>query len=156
VNFKNTIVIMTSNLGSQFIVERGLGWEDIRNRVIELVRTHFRPELLNRIDEIVVFRPLAIEQIEQIVSIQLRSLRKRLAERQITLDVTPNALQHLASEGFDPIYGARPLKRVIQKQIVQPLALRLLQGDFKDGDTVVVDSANGELTFSRRVAAAVA
>ena len=124
--------------------------------MIELVRTHFRPELLNRIDEIVVFRPLAIEQIEQIVSIQLRSLRKRLAERQITLDVTPNALQHLASEGFDPIYGARPLKRVIQKQIVQPLALRLLQGDFKDGDTVVVDSANGELTFSRRVAAAVA
>jgi ATP-dependent Clp protease ATP-binding subunit ClpB len=156
VNFKNTIVIMTSNLGSQFIVERGLGWEDIRNRVLEVVRTHFRPELLNRIDEIVVFRPLAIEQIAQIVSIQLRSLRKRLAERQITLDVTPTALQHLASEGFDPIYGARPLKRVIQKQIVQPLALRLLQGDFKDGDTVVVDSANGGLTFSRRVAAAVA
>jgi ATP-dependent Clp protease ATP-binding subunit ClpB len=153
VNFKNTIVIMTSNLGSQWINERGLGWEDIRNRVIEVVRTHFRPELLNRIDEIVVFRPLALEQIQKIVEIQLRALRKRLAERQITLDLTPAALEFLAREGFDPIYGARPLKRAIQKEIIQPLALRLLQGDFRDGDTIVVDVAASRLTFGRREAA---
>jgi ATP-dependent Clp protease ATP-binding subunit ClpB len=152
VNFKNTIVIMTSNLGSQWITERGLGWEDIRNRVIEVVRTHFRPELLNRIDEIVVFHPLALEQIQKIVEIQLRSLRKRLAERQITLDLTPAALELLAREGFDPIYGARPLKRTIQREIIQPLALRLLQGDFRDGDTIVADASAGHLTFSRKEA----
>jgi ATP-dependent Clp protease ATP-binding subunit ClpB len=156
VNFKNTIVIMTSNLGSQWITEPGLGWEDIRNRVIEVVRSHFRPELLNRIDEIVVFRPLALEQIQKIVNIQLRSLRKRLADRHITLDLTPAALDHLAREGFDPIYGARPLKRVIQKEIVQPLALRLLQNEFKDGDSIVVDSADGTLTFGRRAEVAAA
>jgi ATP-dependent Clp protease ATP-binding subunit ClpB len=152
VNFKNTIVIMTSNLGSQWITERGLGWDDIRNRVIEVVRQHFRPELLNRIDDIIVFHPLALEQIQKIVEIQLRSLRKRLGERQITLDLTPAALELLAREGFDPVYGARPLKRTIQREIIQPLALRLLQGDFRDGDTVVADAADSHLTFARKQA----
>jgi ATP-dependent Clp protease ATP-binding subunit ClpB len=152
VSFKNTIVIMTSNLGSQWINERGLGWEDIRNRVLEVVRQNFRPELLNRIDEIVVFRPLGLEQIEKIVDIQLRSLRKRLEDRHLTLDLTPGALQLLANEGFDPIYGARPLKRAIQKEVVQPLAMRLLQGDFHDGDTIVVDEVDGHLEFGRRAA----
>ena len=152
VNFKNTIVIMTSNLGSQFITEPGLEWEEIRNRVLEVVRQHFRPELLNRIDEIVVFHALAIEQIQRIVQIQLRSLRKRLEDRQIKLELTPAALDMLAREGFDPIYGARPLKRAIQKGIVQPLALRLLQAEFGDGDTVVVDAGDGRLTFKRREA----
>jgi ATP-dependent Clp protease ATP-binding subunit ClpB len=153
VNFRNTIVIMTSNLGSQWITEPGLTWEEIRNRVLEVVRGHFRPELLNRIDDIVVFRPLALEQIQRIVEIQLRSLRKRLADRQITLDLTPAALELLAREGFDPIYGARPLKRAIQREIVQPLAIRLLQGDFHDGDTIVADAAQGHLDFRRREAA---
>ncbi len=152
VDFKNTIVIMTSNLGSQWITEAGLGWESIRDRVMEVVRSHFRPELLNRIDEVVVFRPLGIGQIEKIVEIQLRSLRKRLADRNLELELTPSALAHLAREGFDPIYGARPLKRTIQKEIVQPLAMRLLQGDFHDGDTVVVDESDGQIRFRRRAA----
>src|SRR5579884_679019 len=145
VDFKNTIVIMTSNLGSQWITEPGLQWGEIRDRVMEVVRTHFRPELLNRIDEVVVFRPLGLPQIEKIVEIQLRSLRKRLADRHLELDLTPAAREHLAREGFDPIYGARPLKRTIQKEIVQPLAMHLLQGDFHDGDTVVVNAADGKI-----------
>ena len=149
VDFKNTIVIMTSNLGSQYITDRSLGWEGIRRRVTEAVRTHFRPELLNRIDEIVIFRPLGMEQITAIVDIQLRGLRSRLAERKIELELTPAARELLAEQGFDPIYGARPLKRVIQKQIVQPLAMRLLQGEFADGDTIIIDAENGQLTFKK-------
>jgi ATP-dependent Clp protease ATP-binding subunit ClpB len=153
VDFKNTIVIMTSNLGSQWITEAGLSWEQITTRVMEAVRTHFRPELLNRIDEVVIFRPLGLEQITAIVDIQLRGLRARLAERKMDLELTPAAREFLAREGFDPIYGARPLKRTIQKEIVQPLAMRLLQGEFHDGDTVVLDYQDGQLTFRRREAA---
>jgi ATP-dependent Clp protease ATP-binding subunit ClpB len=153
VDFKNTIVIMTSNLGSQWITERGLSWEQITTRVMEAVRTHFRPELLNRIDEIVIFRPLDLEQITAIVDIQLRGLRARLADRKMELELTPAAREFLAREGFDPIYGARPLKRTIQKEIVQPLAMRLLQGEFHDGDTVVLDYQDGHLVFRSREAA---
>ncbi|HEY3078600.1 MAG TPA: ATP-dependent chaperone ClpB [Chloroflexota bacterium] len=149
VDFRNTIVIMTSNLGSQWITERGLSWEAIRERVMEAVRQHFRPELINRIDEIVIFRPLGMEQIEQIVEIQLRGLRKRLAERKIELELTPAAKQLIARAGFDPVYGAQPLRRAIQKQIVQPLAAKLLRGEFKDGDTIVVDARDGELVYER-------
>ncbi len=153
VDFKNTIVIMTSNLGSQWITERGLSWEQITTRVMEAVRTHFRPELLNRIDEVVIFRPLGLEQITAIVDIQLRGLRARLAERKMELELTPAAREFLAREGFDPIYGARPLKRTIQKEIVQPLAMRLLQGEFHDGDTIVLDYQDGHLVFRRQEAA---
>jgi ATP-dependent Clp protease ATP-binding subunit ClpB len=149
VDFKNTIVIMTSNLGSQFITEPGLSWEQIKARVMEAVRAHFRPELLNRIDEVVIFRPLGLQQITEIVEIQLRGLRKRLAERKIELELAPAAKEYLAREGFDPIYGARPLKRTIQKEIVQPLAMRLLQGDFRDGDTIVIDFQDGHIAFRR-------
>jgi ATP-dependent Clp protease ATP-binding subunit ClpB len=104
------------------------------------VRQHFRPELLNRIDEVIIFNPLGVQQIAQIVEIQLRGLRRRLEERKIRLELTDRAKAQLAQEGFDPVYGARPLKRTIQKEIVQPLAMRLLQGEFRDGDTIVVDS----------------
>jgi ATP-dependent Clp protease ATP-binding subunit ClpB len=152
VDFRNTIVIMTSNLGSQWITERGLSWEAIRDRVMEAVREHFRPELLNRIDDIVIFRQLGLEQIEQIVEIQLQGLRRRLAERKITLELTPAAAALLAREGFDPVYGARPLKRTIQREIVQPLAMRLLQGKFRDGDTVVLDAEDGALAFRPKAA----
>ncbi len=155
VDFRNTIVIMTSNLGSQWITEPGLSWDVIRDRVMEAVRLHFRPELLNRIDEIVIFHPLGLAEIEQIVDIQLRALRKRLEERKITLDLTPEARAYLAREGFDPVYGARPLKRTIQKEVVQPLAMHLLQGDFRDGDTVVVDVADGKIAFRRGAPVAV-
>jgi ATP-dependent Clp protease ATP-binding subunit ClpB len=148
VDFRNTIVIMTSNLGSQWIVERGLSQDEIRERVMDAVRTHFRPELINRIDEIVIFGALALEQIQRIVEIQLRGLRKRLAERKMELELTPAAEQELARAGFDPVYGARPLKRAIQKELVQPLAVRLLQGAFGDGDTILVDTEpGGGLTF---------
>ncbi|HEY7062957.1 MAG TPA: ATP-dependent chaperone ClpB [Chloroflexota bacterium] len=152
VDFRNTIVIMTSNLGSQWITERGLSWEQIKDRVMGAVREHFRPELLNRIDEIVIFRPLGLEQIQQIVEIQLGGLRKRLAERKIRLELTAPAKELLAREGFDPVYGARPLKRTIQKEIVQPLAVKLLQGDFHDGDTIEVTIADGHLAFRHQEA----
>jgi ATP-dependent Clp protease ATP-binding subunit ClpB len=148
VDFRNTIVIMTSNLGSQWINEPGLSWDEIKERVSDALRQHFRPELLNRIDEVVVFRGLGLEQIKQIVDIQLRGLRKRLADRKIALELTPAAAQELAREGFDPVYGARPLKRAIQREIVQPLAMRLLQAEFHDGETVVVDAGeDGNLVF---------
>jgi len=150
VNFQNTIVIMTSNLGSQWITEQGLSWEDIQRRVMEAVQTHFRPELINRIDDIVIFRPLGLEEIKQIVDIQLNGLRRRLAERKITLELTPAAKELLAREGFDPVYGARPLKRAIQREIVQPLAVQLLRGDFKDGDIIVADVHDGRIAFRRQ------
>src|SRR5437879_5849825 len=150
VDFRNTIVIMTSNLGSQWIHERGLSEDEIRERVMEAVRTHFRPELLNRIDEVVIFHALGLEQIRRIVEIQLRGLRQRLAERKTSLELTPAAAAEVARAGFDPVYGARPLKRAIQKDIVQPLAVRLLQAEFADGDTIVVDvGADGGLTFKK-------
>jgi ATP-dependent Clp protease ATP-binding subunit ClpB len=150
VDFRNTIVIMTSNLGSQWIHERGLSEDEIRERVMDAVRSHFRPELLNRIDEIVIFHALGLDQIQQIVQIQLRGLRARLAERKMSLELTPAAATEVARAGFDPVYGARPLKRAIQKDLVQPLAVRLLQSEFVDGDTIVVDaSPEGELTFAR-------
>jgi ATP-dependent Clp protease ATP-binding subunit ClpB len=152
VDFRNTIVILTSNLGSVWITERDLSWEEIQERVMDAVRGHFRPELINRIDEIVIYKPLGMEQITQIVEIQLRSLRARLAERNITLELTPAAKELLAKEGFDPIYGARPLRRAIQREIVQPLAVRLLRGDFHDGETVTVDVRNGRLEFIGREA----
>jgi ATP-dependent Clp protease ATP-binding subunit ClpB len=149
VDFRNTIVIMTSNLGSQWIIEPGLSWDEIRERVSDAVRGHFRPELLNRIDEVVIFRPLGKGEIKQIVDIQLRSLRRRLEERSITLELSDAAKELVAREGFDPVYGARPLRRTIQKEIVQPLAMRLLRGEFHDGDHIQVDVRNGELVFER-------
>ncbi len=156
VDFRNTIVIMTSNLGSQWITEPGLSQDEIHERVMDAVRTHFRPELINRIDEIVIFQALGLQHIQRIVEIQLRSLRARLDERKISLELTPAAEQELARAGFDPVYGARPLKRVIQKEVVQPLAMRLLQGVFGDGQTIVIDTAeDGSVTFraADRVAA---
>jgi ATP-dependent Clp protease ATP-binding subunit ClpB len=150
VDFRNTIVIMTSNLGSQWIHERGLSEDEIRERVMEAVRQHFRPELLNRIDEVVIFHALGMEQIQHIVDIQLRGLRQRLADRKMSLDLTPAAATELARAGFDPVYGARPLKRTIQKDVVQPLAVKMLQGEFTDGDTVRIDATpDGALTFSK-------
>jgi ATP-dependent Clp protease ATP-binding subunit ClpB len=157
VDFRNSIVIMTSNLGSQWIHERGLSEDEIRERVMEAVRSHFRPELLNRIDEIVIFHALGLEQISRIVDIQLRGLRQRLEERKMHLELADAAKEVLAREGFDPVYGARPLKRTIQKDLVQPLAVRMLQGQFLDGDTVVVDAdGEGHLTFSKAAAPAAA
>jgi ATP-dependent Clp protease ATP-binding subunit ClpB len=128
--------------------------EQVRERVMDAVREHFRPELLNRIDEIVIFHALGMDQIAQIVTIQLGGLRKRLSERKITLELTPAGQALLAREGYDPVYGARPLKRTIQKEIVQPLAMALLRGDFRDGDTIVADAEGTSLAFRRAEATA--
>jgi ATP-dependent Clp protease ATP-binding subunit ClpB len=154
VDFKNTVVIMTSNVGSQLILAyRGGGdtesYEMMKKEVLDALRQQFRPEFLNRVDEIVVFHSLAREHLKQIVEIQLERLRARLAERHITLDLTERAREHLAVSGYDPSYGARPLKRAIQKEIETPLGRLLLKGEVKDGQTVVVDydRASGELKF---------
>jgi ATP-dependent Clp protease ATP-binding subunit ClpB len=155
VDFKNTVVIMTSNLGSHLITERAMGEggtidEGTRRLVTAALREHFRPEFLNRIDEIIFFHALSREHLKQIVDIQLAGLIKRLEERKIHVQLTDRAKDVLVMEGYDPTYGARPLKRTIQRQILDPLALRVLEGDFVEGDTVRVDATPaGELSFSK-------
>ncbi|BCW97892.1 MAG: chaperone protein ClpB [Armatimonadota bacterium] len=156
VDFKNTVIIMTSNLGSGWLSDPTIGREEAVRRVMDAVREHFRPEFLNRIDEMVVFNTLTGEHIRAIVEIQLGHLRERLAARGLTLEVTDAAKERLAAEGFDPAYGARPLKRVIQKRLQDPLAIKVLQGEFREGDRVVVDvDDSGEFTFTAVVEAEV-
>ena len=150
VDFKNTIIIMTSNLGSQVIQELGGRDDDkMRQMVMEAVRAHFRPEFLNRVDEILIFHTLSLAQIKQIVEIQLRRLQRRLAERKLGLNVTDKAKEFLAKEGYDPVFGARPLKRAIRRLLQDPLARRLLEREFAEGDTITVDAARGELIASK-------
>src|SRR6185436_8465835 len=142
VNFKNTVVIMTSNVGSDLLREGGTA-----DDVLQLLKSKFRPEFLNRIDEIVVFHALDAAHLRKIVNLQIDLLRKRLADRNITLDVATDVLDALAKEGFDPTFGARPLKRLIQRKIQNPLAMQLLEGKFVDGDRVKVafSKKTGEL-----------
>ncbi len=150
VDFRNTVIILTSNLGSPLILEgiqRGEAYERIRERVFEVLQKHFRPEFLNRLDEIVVFRPLEKAQIRQIVEIQLQNLRARLAEKRIALELTEAAKDFLAERGYDPVFGARPLKRVIQRELETPLAKKILAGEVKEGDRVVVDAGPAGLSF---------
>ncbi len=155
INFKNTVIIMTSNTASPIIQEltqRGESQEAIQARVLEEIREEFRPEFLNRIDEIIVFGPLSRQQIGQIVEIQLGRLRKLLADRKLKLELTPEALAKISEEGYDPIYGARPLKRVIQQRLQNELALRLLQGEFQEGDTIEVGvDGSGKFSFTKAV-----
>ena len=140
VDFKNTVVIMTSNIGSQWIVDLGeKDYEEMRRRVMDAVRAHFKPEFLNRVDELVIFHGLGIEEIKSIVEIQMKKLQGRLLERRIELKLTEKAREWIAKTGFDSAYGARPLKRVIQKEIQDKLALKLLEGKFREGDSVTVD-----------------
>ncbi len=153
VDFKNTVVIMTSNVGSPIIQEMsGQSETAVRARVLAELRESFRPEFLNRIDDIILFHPLTLQEIARVVDIQLATLQKRLAERKITLELTESAKEVLAREGFDPTYGARPLKRAIQTQLLNPLSLRLLAGEFHDGDTIRIDGSGGTLSFERRSA----
>jgi ATP-dependent Clp protease ATP-binding subunit ClpB len=155
VDFRNTVIIMTSNLGSQVIQEMApaaqdeRGYKAMKDAVLEIVGGHFRPEFLNRIDEIVVFHPLAKDQIRRIVDIQLGHLRRRLLERDIEIELDDAARDKLGEAGFDPVYGARPLKRAIQHQLENPLAQRLLRGEFGPGDRIRVSAAEGDLTFDR-------
>jgi ATP-dependent Clp protease ATP-binding subunit ClpB len=148
VDFRNTVIIMTSNLGSTYIMSLGEeDEEEMRQRVMDALRSHFRPEFLNRIDEIIIFRPLSREQLGDIVDIQLEQVNERLADRQMHLEVTPAARQWLAERGYDPTFGARPLKRLIQREVLDRLARLVLSGDLRDGDTVIIDTDGNELQF---------
>jgi ATP-dependent Clp protease ATP-binding subunit ClpB len=154
VDFKNTVVIMTSNVGSHLIAEEvGAGRmelsEDARRQVLDALRSHFRPEFLNRVDEIILFHPLSREHMRSIIDIQLRGLMKRLEDRKIHVELSDRAKDLLIAEGYDPMYGARPLKRTIQRGVLDPLAMRVLQGEFREGDTVRIDAPAGQLQFSR-------
>jgi ATP-dependent Clp protease ATP-binding subunit ClpB len=156
VDFRNTVIILTSNIGSPLIfegIQSGQSYETIRERVFGVLQQHFRPEFLNRLDEIVVFRPLAREQIAAIVQIQLEAVRKRLAERRITLELSQEALDFLAQRGYDPVFGARPLKRVIQRELETPLSRKILAGEVADGAHLYVGSGPLGLTFEVRQAA---
>jgi ATP-dependent Clp protease ATP-binding subunit ClpB len=147
VDFRNTIVIMTSNLGSSVFNDGSLSPDKRRAEVLEDVRQYFRPEFVNRVDEILVFDPLSRDQIAEIVDIQLRTLRDRLAERKLTLTLTDQAREYLANAGYDPAFGARPLKRVIQREVQDRLALALLAGEIHDGDELVIDAGEGGLVL---------
>jgi ATP-dependent Clp protease ATP-binding subunit ClpB len=151
VSFKNTVVIMTSNLGSTYIADMTAPEQRDQRRslVNEALKEAFRPEFLNRVDEVIIFESLEREQLEQILDIQLKRLVERLQERHIGLELTPEAKQLIINEGYDPAYGARPLKRVIQRKLLDPMALQLLEGDFNEGDTIDVDTKNGEFEFNR-------
>jgi ATP-dependent Clp protease ATP-binding subunit ClpB len=150
VDFKNVVVIMTSNIGSQYIAEHtgDLG-EGVRRQVTGALREHFRPEFINRIDEVIFFHALGIEHMTHIIDIQVRGLLARLEDRKIRVDLSAAAKQHLVTEGYDPMYGARPLKRTIQRRVLDPLALRVLQGEFHEGDRVTVDVRENGLVFEK-------
>ncbi|HWY52560.1 MAG TPA: ATP-dependent Clp protease ATP-binding subunit [Chthoniobacterales bacterium] len=149
VDFKNTVIIMTSNIGSQFITEEES--REARSRlVMDALRQHFRPEFLNRVDEIVIFDRLSEDDLKKIVEIQLRGLSKRLGQQKITLDLSDSAKALLAREGYDPVYGARPLRRTIQKEILDPLSIDILEGKVREGQTVHVDARNGALEFREK------
>jgi ATP-dependent Clp protease ATP-binding subunit ClpB len=144
---------MTSNLGSQFIAEHtGDLTEGVRRQVMEALRTHFRPEFLNRVDEVIFFHALGLDHMKQIIDIQIRGLLKRLEDRKIAVELTDAAKAFVVSEGYDPAYGARPLKRTIQRRILDPLAMRVLEGDFREGDRVKVDVGENGLEFEKRPA----
>ncbi len=148
VDFKNTVIIMTSNIGSDLIKDLGEeGRSEMQRRVLEALEAHFRPEFLNRIDETIIFNSLNPKNIKQIVEIQLKNLRKRLEQKEIELSLTERTKEFLAEEGFDPNYGARPLKRTIQREIQDPLALRILEGEFSEGDHIAVDRGKEGLVF---------
>jgi ATP-dependent Clp protease ATP-binding subunit ClpB len=151
IDFRNTVLIMTSNLGGQLIQEMsGRNFEEVREAVMGVLRDYFRPEFLNRVDEVVVFRSLSQQELTKIVDIQLKRLENRLADRRVKLVVTDAARKVLAERGWDPVYGARPLKRAIQRSVQDPLAMMLLEGKFSEGDTIEVDVAStGELTFNK-------
>ena len=154
VDFRNSVIIMTSNIGSQYIVDAGAqldprGWERVEQRVRDELRNHFRPEFLNRVDDIIVFRQLSREDLVHIVDLQLERLQGMVAQRHLSLEVTPEAKALLAAEGYDPVYGARPLKRVIQRLLQNPIALELLEGNFHEGDTIRVEREGDRLRFER-------
>ena len=152
VDFRNTVVVMTSNLGSdviQTMTEKDASYDEMKNAVMDIVGNHFRPEFINRIDETVVFHPLGREQIRKIAAIQLKQLSKRLHDRDMSLELTEDALDRLGEIGFDPVYGARPLKRAIQQEIANPLSQKLLAGEFMSGDVIYGEVQDGAIVFHK-------
>jgi ATP-dependent Clp protease ATP-binding subunit ClpB len=149
VDFKNSVIIMTSNIGSQWITDlTDKDYDEMKQRVTDAVKTHFKPEFINRIDDIIIFKSLSAENIKEIVRLQLNYLTKRAAERNIELAYTDKLQELIAREGYDSAYGARPLKRLIQKKIQDPLALMILKGEIKDGQKIVIDAtAKGEVVL---------
>src|SRR5207245_1472716 len=159
VDFRNTVLIMTSNIGSQDILEIGTqNWEQVETKVMELLRQTFRPEFLNRVDDTIIFRPLSSDDITKIVDLQIARFARLMGDRKLVLEVTPAAKQLLVAEGYDPVYGARPLKRAIQRLLQNPLALAVLEGQYAEGDRVRVDRAKDgtHLVFERIRASAAA
>jgi len=164
VDFKNTVVLMTSNTGVELIRrETGIGfatqkgeaktrqsYESMKEKVMDAVKKTFRPEFLNRLDEIIVFHTLTEEQLRSIVDLLVKDLQKRLAERKLDIELTEQAKSWLAKEGYDPIYGARPLRRAIERYVENPLSTKILQGEFNPGDTIAVDLGDEVLTFTTK------
>jgi ATP-dependent Clp protease ATP-binding subunit ClpB len=148
VDFKNTVIIMTSNIGSHYILDDANA-EQREAKVLDALRGHFRPEFLNRIDEIIIFDRLTEEDLEKIVEIQVERLISRLGAKKLTLSLTDAAKAHLAHEGYDPVYGARPLKRVIQRDLLDPLSLEILAGKFLEGDAITANAADGKMIFTK-------
>jgi ATP-dependent Clp protease ATP-binding subunit ClpB len=150
VDFRNVVIIMTSNVGSSYILEHSRdNWNTVESQVMQGLRSTFKPEFLNRVDDIIIFHPLGIEQLGSIVELQLKRLRKLLTDRNLTLEVTDAAKKRLAEEGYDPAFGARPLKRAIQREIQNPLALAVLEGKFGDGDTIAADVEGDRIVFRK-------
>jgi ATP-dependent Clp protease ATP-binding subunit ClpB len=150
IDFKNTIIIMTSNLGSQVIKELSQDFETMEKEVKRILESHFRPEFLNRVDEVIIFKALSRQVILKIVGLQVDILRKRLGEKKLNIEVSDEAEKLLAERGYDPVYGARPLRRTIQQDIQNPLAMKMLSGEYKEGDTVKVGvDEKGDFTFSK-------
>jgi ATP-dependent Clp protease ATP-binding subunit ClpB len=157
VDFKNTIVIMTSNIGTPIIQEYFMDGRTtigaraaMEDKVMAELKRHFRPEFLNRVDDVIIFQSLDEEELAKIVDIQIARLEKRLAQQNLTLDVDDRAKKLLAKEGYDPQFGARPLKRAVQEQLLNPLSVKLLEGEFKPGDKIKVSASDGELVFQRK------
>jgi ATP-dependent Clp protease ATP-binding subunit ClpB len=157
VSFKNTVIVMTSNIGTGMVERNAIGFsvhardkrtEDTRKNLLDVLRQAFRPEFLNRVDDIIVFNTLSRENLTEIVDIQLANVDKLLADRRLKLEVTPAAKDLLISEGYDPLYGARPMRRAIQRLIQDPLSLRLINGDFREGETILADRKDDALEFT--------
>ncbi len=158
VDFKNAVIIMTSNVGSHLIAERAQRGETaidepVRRELTDVLRQHFRPEFLNRVDDIIFFHALTRQDIRHIIDIQLDALLRRLEDRKLRLELTDAARDLLIEEGYDPVYGARPLRRTLQRRLLDPLALAVLDGRFREGDVVVADASHEGLVLNRKAAA---
>jgi ATP-dependent Clp protease ATP-binding subunit ClpB len=153
VDFRNTIIIMTSNIGGEEIVQlaqQESQYEEMRKKVLQALRDHFRPEFLNRIDDLIIFHTLKQEELREIISIQLRRIEQLLSEQKITIKLTESAQDYLVNVGYDPVYGARPLKRAIQRELENPIATKILEMAFSEGDVIVVDCVDNQLVFKKQ------